>query len=56
MPPSHIFFCFYPYTKALISAIPEIDPRRRKERILLEVIYRRQVTRHLVAHFIRDVR
>ncbi|PCF37210.1 ABC transporter ATP-binding protein [Staphylococcus delphini] len=26
----------HPYTKALISAIPEIDPRRRKERILLE--------------------
>ncbi|EHT1785833.1 ATP-binding cassette domain-containing protein [Staphylococcus pseudintermedius] len=26
----------HPYTKALISAIPEIDPRQRKERILLE--------------------
>ena len=26
----------HPYTKALISAIPEIDPRKRKERILLE--------------------
>lgn len=26
----------HPYTKALISAIPEIDPHRRKERILLE--------------------
>ncbi|MBJ8267758.1 ATP-binding cassette domain-containing protein [Staphylococcus pseudintermedius] len=26
----------HPYTKALILAIPEIDPRQRKERILLE--------------------
>ncbi|EJO7134615.1 ATP-binding cassette domain-containing protein [Staphylococcus pseudintermedius] len=26
----------HPYTKALISAIPEIDPRQRKERILME--------------------
>ncbi|HAR6192903.1 TPA: ATP-binding cassette domain-containing protein [Staphylococcus pseudintermedius] len=26
----------HPYTKALISSIPEIDPRQRKERILLE--------------------
>ncbi|EHT7846310.1 ATP-binding cassette domain-containing protein [Staphylococcus pseudintermedius] len=26
----------HPYTKALISAIPEIEPRQRKERILLE--------------------
>ncbi|EIS6259251.1 ATP-binding cassette domain-containing protein [Staphylococcus pseudintermedius] len=26
----------HPYTKALISAIPEIDPHQRKERILLE--------------------
>ncbi|HGH0728675.1 TPA: ABC transporter ATP-binding protein [Staphylococcus pseudintermedius] len=26
----------HPYTKALISAIPEIDPRQRKARILLE--------------------
>ncbi|EIT1230275.1 ATP-binding cassette domain-containing protein [Staphylococcus pseudintermedius] len=26
----------HPYTKELISAIPEIDPRQRKERILLE--------------------
>ncbi|EIU0345302.1 ATP-binding cassette domain-containing protein [Staphylococcus pseudintermedius] len=26
----------HPYTKVLISAIPEIDPRQRKERILLE--------------------
>ncbi len=45
----------HPYTKALISSIPQID-KHNNNRIILKENYLRQVIRRKVVLFIQDVR
>ena len=42
----------HPYTRALLSAIPTLDPERKKERIILKGMFRPRSTRLPVAGFI----